>query len=128
VLKAVIARRPGPTAITVDNGYEFVSRAMDASAFAHDVRLELIRRGKPVENALIALQGPPARRVPQRARLASTAEIQCVLAWREDYNHLHPHSAYRIGRRRNGPNVGPTHVLPRESASIKKTSVRAARG
>ena len=42
-----------PTAIMVDNGGEFVSRAMDAWAYAHDVRLEFIRPGKPVENAFI---------------------------------------------------------------------------
>ena len=37
----------------VDNGGEFVSRAMDAWAYAHDVRLDFIRPGKPVENAFI---------------------------------------------------------------------------
>lgn len=46
-------RRGAPTAITVDNGGEFVSRAMDAWAYAHDVRLKFIRPGKPVENAFI---------------------------------------------------------------------------
>ena len=37
----------------VDNGGEFVSRAMDAWAYVHEVQLEFIRPGKPVENAFI---------------------------------------------------------------------------
>ena len=53
VLSEVLRRRSAPQAITVDNGSEFVSRAMDAWAYAHDVRLDFIRPGKPVENAFI---------------------------------------------------------------------------
>ena len=52
-LSRSLQRRGAPTAITVDNGGEFVSRAMDAWAYAHDVRLDFIRPGKPVENAFI---------------------------------------------------------------------------
>jgi putative transposase len=47
-LSGVLRCRAAPTAITVDNGGEFVSRAMDAWAYAHDVRLDFIRPGKPV--------------------------------------------------------------------------------
>src|SRR5918999_384255 len=50
-LTDVLQHRAAPGAITVDNGTEFVSRAMDAWAYAHDVRLDFIRPGKPVENA-----------------------------------------------------------------------------
>jgi putative transposase len=42
-LTPIVRRRGAPTAITVDNGGEFVSRAMDAWAYAHDVRLDFIR-------------------------------------------------------------------------------------
>ena len=60
-----------PQAITVDNGGEFVSRAMDAWAYAHDVRLDFIRPGKPVENAFIeSFNGQAARRMPEPAVLA----------------------------------------------------------
>jgi putative transposase len=45
-LSHVLRRRPAPLAITVDNGGEFVSRAMDAWAYAHGVRLDFIRPGK----------------------------------------------------------------------------------
>ncbi len=52
-LSDVLRQRHAPMAITVDNGSEFVSRAMDAWVDAHDVRLDFIRPGKPVENAFI---------------------------------------------------------------------------
>jgi transposase InsO family protein len=52
-LSQVVQHRRAPQAITVDNGGEFVSRAMDAFGYAHDVRLDFIRPGKPVENAFI---------------------------------------------------------------------------
>jgi putative transposase len=39
--------------ITVDNGSEFASKALDARAYAHGLKLEFIRPGKPVENAMI---------------------------------------------------------------------------
>src|SRR5581483_1637695 len=51
-LTPIVARRGAPTAITVDNG-EFVGRARDGWAYTHDVWLEFIRPGKPVENAFI---------------------------------------------------------------------------
>ena len=44
-LNDVLRRRRGPLAITVDNGGEFVSRAIDAGAYAHDIRLDFIRPG-----------------------------------------------------------------------------------
>jgi putative transposase len=58
-LTPIVAQRGAPTAITVDNGGEFVSRAMDAGAYAHDVRLEFIRPGKPVRLELPILAPNP---------------------------------------------------------------------
>ena len=52
-LRRVLQSRSAPQAITVDNGGDFVGRAMDAWAYAHDVRLDFIRPGEPVENAFI---------------------------------------------------------------------------
>ena len=52
-LSTVLQRRSTPEAISVDNGTEFVSKAMDAWAYAHGVRLDFIRLGRPVENAFI---------------------------------------------------------------------------
>jgi len=94
-LTPIVARRGMPSAITVDNGGEFVSRAMDTWAYAHDVRLEFIRPGKPVENAFIESFNGRLRDECLNAHVfVSTIDAQRVLdAWRQDYNHVRPHSA-----------------------------------
>jgi transposase InsO family protein len=42
-----------PKAIQVDNGPEFISRAVNQWAYANDVALHFIDPGKPVQNAFI---------------------------------------------------------------------------
>jgi transposase InsO family protein len=49
--KAERGRLPG--SITVDNGSEFSSRALEAWVMGHDVQLCFIRPGRPVENGFI---------------------------------------------------------------------------
>ena len=49
-LERVRTVRPLPHSITVDNGGEFAGRALDALAYLHQVKLDFIRPGKPVEN------------------------------------------------------------------------------
>ncbi len=94
-LNQVLQQRRAPQAITVNNGGEFVSRAMDAWAYAHDVRLDFIRPGKPVEHAFIeSFNGKLRDECVNSHVFASVAEARVVLdAWREDYNAVRPHSA-----------------------------------
>jgi len=49
VLDRAIAEGAPPRSITVDHGTEFMSRALEDSAFARGVQLDFIRPGKPVE-------------------------------------------------------------------------------
>ena len=42
-----------PESITVDNGSEFCSRALEIWAMANEVRLCFIRPGRPVDNGFI---------------------------------------------------------------------------
>ena len=49
--KAERGRLPG--SITVDNGSEFSSRALEAWVMSNDVQLCFIRPGRPVENGFI---------------------------------------------------------------------------
>jgi len=42
-----------PVRIKVDNGSEFVSKALDKWAYEDDVVLDFSRPGKPTDNALI---------------------------------------------------------------------------
>ncbi len=53
VLNRIAQTRRYPESIRVDNGSEFYSRAMDSWAYVHNVSLEFIRPGKPVENGFI---------------------------------------------------------------------------
>ena len=124
-LTAMLQRRPAPRAITVDNGSEFVSRAMDAWAYAHGVRLDFIRPAKPVENAFIeSFNGKLRDECLNSHVFVSVAEAQVVLeAWREDYNAVRPHSALQD---RTPAAMGALWVdsrEPRESTAINEMGV-----
>ena len=53
MLQDVGAQRGRPRWITVDNGTEFTSRALDAWAYWNHVALDFSRPGKPGDNCLI---------------------------------------------------------------------------
>ncbi len=94
-LSGILRRRPKPVAISVDNGTEFVSKAMDTWAYAHDVRLDFIRPGRPVEHAFIeSFNGRLGDECLNSHLFNGVAEAQVLLdAWRDDYNRVRPHSA-----------------------------------
>lgn len=52
-MKRLVAMRGLPESITTDNGGEFAGKAMEAWAYQNEVKLDLIRPGKPVENGYI---------------------------------------------------------------------------
>jgi len=62
---------------------------------AHDVRLDFIRPGKPVEHAFIESFNDKLRDECLNSHVfTSVAEAQVVLdTWRDDYNAVRPHSA-----------------------------------
>jgi putative transposase len=121
-LTPIVSHRGAPTAITVDNGGEFVSRAMDAWAYAHDVRLEFIRPGKPVENAFIESFNGRLRDECLNAHIfVSTADAQRILdAWRQDYNHVRPHSALHDRTPGEMATLWVDSREPRESTAARK--------
>ena len=98
---------------------------MDAWAYAHDVRLDFIRPGKPVENAFIeSFNGRLRDECLNSHVFASVAEAQAILdAWREDYNHVRPHSACRIERRRRWAQCGSTHVRHVSRLQLRKDRI-----
>ena len=53
VLNRIVEVRGLPEAITVDNGPEFRSKALDKWAYENQVVLYFIRPGKPVDNCYI---------------------------------------------------------------------------
>jgi len=84
-----------PKAITVDNGSEFYSRAMDAWAYRHGVQLEFIRPGRPVENSYIESFNGRLRDECLNVQLFFSLEDarEKLERWRQDYNHCRPHSS-----------------------------------
>jgi len=91
-----LAKRHGlPKTITVDNGAEFISRAMDSWAHRNGLALDFIRPGKPVENAFIESFNGRLRDECLNANVfVSLADARAKLeAWRLDYNEHRPHSS-----------------------------------
>lgn len=94
-LDAVAAHRPLPTAITVDHGTEFTSKAVDEWAYRRGVALDFIRPGKPVENAFIeSFNGRLRDECLNVYSFESISHAQELIeAWRRDYNEHRPHGA-----------------------------------
>lgn len=94
-LSQVAKERGLPKSITVDNGSEFYSKAMDGWAYRNKVLLDFIRPGKPVENGYIeSFNGKLRDECLNTHLFFSIADAQEKLEkWREEYNHDRPHSA-----------------------------------
>ena len=94
-LDKVVALRGTPQSITVDNGTEFASKAVDLWAYKNGVHLDFIRPGKPVENGYIESFNGKLRDECLNVEVFFTlADARRKLAlWRHDYNHHRPHSA-----------------------------------
>ena len=94
-LDAVAGRHGLPEAITIDNGTEFSSRALEAWAWERGVKLDFIRPGKPVENGFIESFNGKLRDECLNTELFLSLEDarQKLAAWCKDYNETRPHSA-----------------------------------
>ena len=88
-------RRGYPKEITVDNGTEFFSKAMDAWAYQRRVKLDFIRPGRPMDNGYIESFNGRLRDECLNAELFSDLlDARTKLdAWRRDYNDNRPHSS-----------------------------------
>lgn len=93
--EVIVSQRGVPMSITVDNGSEFASRAMDAWAYRHGIHLDFIRPGKPVENGYIESFNGRLRDECLNVNLFFSLEDvkEKLEVWREDYNQARPHSA-----------------------------------
>lgn len=130
-LECVVGDRGGPKSITVDNGSEFASRAMDTWAYRHGIQLDFIRPGKPVENGYIESFNGRLRDECLNVNLFFTlADAREKLErWRQDYNLARPHSA--LGDQAptqfaaawpasapTGSELAPTPCIPRDSSPL----------
>lgn len=94
-LDRIVARHGAPQSITVDNGTEFASKAMDHWAYQNGVHLDFIRPGRPVENGYIESFNGKLRDECLNVEVLFTLDDvrQKLDRWRNDYNHYRPHSA-----------------------------------
>ncbi len=94
-LKGIAKRGRVPKSITVDNGSEFYSEAMDRWAYNHGVELDFIRPGRPVDNHYIeSFNGKLRDECLNTNLFYDITDAQAKLdAWRDDYNQVRPHSA-----------------------------------
>ena len=94
-LQRLAATRGLPVAITVDNGAEFCSRAMDAWACQTGVKLDFIRPGRPAENGFVESFNGRLRDECLNVNLFfSLSDVREKLeSWRHDYNTVRPHGS-----------------------------------
>jgi putative transposase len=94
-LDKIVVLRGTPASITVDNGTEFASKAMDLWAYKNGVHLDFIRPGKPVENGYIeSFNGKLRDECLNVEIFFNLADARRKLhLWRRDYNYHRPHSA-----------------------------------
>jgi putative transposase len=84
-----------PARIAIDNGPEFISRALDVWAYQHQVQLEFSRLGKPTDNAYVeSFNGHFRAECLDQHWFASLEEArQTVETWRIESNQERPHRA-----------------------------------
>ena len=95
VLERITASRSCPKTIKVDNGSEFISKAMDRWAYMQGVELDFSRPGKPTDNAKIESFNGRLREECLNAHgfLSLEDARDKIEAWRKDYNQSRPHTA-----------------------------------
>lgn len=84
-----------PKRIKVDNGSEFISKALDKWAYENKVMLDFSRPGKPTDNAYIeSFNGSFRDECLNIHWFMSLEDAQeKIESWRKDYNEFRPHSA-----------------------------------
>ena len=95
ILNHISYHRGRPERIRVDNGPEFVSKALDNWSYQNNIKLEFSRPGKPVDNAFIeSFNGSLRDECLSTNWFLSIEDAQNKLeAWRRDYNEFRPHSS-----------------------------------
>ena len=84
-----------PKVITCDNGTEFTSKAMQAWAIRHNVRLNFTKPGCPTQNAYVESFNGRMRdeHLNQQLFFGLTDARLSTERWRHFYNNLRPHSS-----------------------------------
>jgi putative transposase len=94
-LNRIAIERGLPATIKVDNGSEFISKAMDKWAYERGVELDFSRPGKPTDNAKVESFNGRLRQECLNAHWFLSLEDarHKIDEWRQYYNETRPHSA-----------------------------------
>jgi putative transposase len=95
VLMQIGIERHLPRIIRVDNGPEFISKALDQWAYLNGVQLDFSRPGKPTDNGLIeSFNGRLRQECLNESWFLSLEDArEKVETWRQQYNKERPHSS-----------------------------------
>lgn len=95
LLEELKGRQGLPKSIQVDNGPEFVSKALDEWAHRNGVQLHFSRPGTPTDNPYIEAFNGRFREECLNQHWFTSLNDACatIEAWRVDYNQNRPHSA-----------------------------------
>lgn len=87
--------RGAPKTIRVDNGPEFISKALDRWAYENGMTLDFSRPGKPTDNAFVeSFNGRLRDECLNVHWFLSIADARAKIeAWRRDYNESRPHTS-----------------------------------
>lgn len=93
ILDCLVESRGLPQVITVDNGPEFRSKALDRWAYKNQVILNFIRPGKPVDNCFVESFNSRFRIECLNSHyFDSISEAKLLVEdWRKKYNEFRPH-------------------------------------
>ncbi len=95
VLDQVRKTKGLPQRIKVDNGPEFISKALDAWAYFNHIQLDYSRPGTPTDNAIIeSFNGSFRDECLNTNWFLSLSDARDKIGrWKDDYNELRPHSS-----------------------------------
>lgn len=95
VLMQIGRERHLPRTIRVDNGPEFISKALDRWAYLNGVQLDFSRPGKPTDNGLIESFNGRLRQecLNENWFLSLEDAREKAENWRQQYNRERPHSS-----------------------------------
>jgi putative transposase len=94
-LQKLIETRTKPQTIRVDNRPEFISDRLQQWCGEHQIRLQFIQPGKPMQNGFIERNNGSLRKELLDAYLFySLPEVrQMAQKWQQDYNYERPHDS-----------------------------------
>lgn len=94
-LQQLIELRGKPKTIRVDNGPEFISDKLQLWCDDHDIDLQFIQPGKPMQNGYVERNNGSLRKELLDAYLFySLAEVRIMAQeWQQDYNYYRPHES-----------------------------------